>query len=62
MKQRGDKTGNEFDIKVIADTFPAICVVMGVLLLFSGKSGEGGGLIAVGALFQALYLAVRYKN
>jgi hypothetical protein len=54
--------GGAVDIKVLAYNFPAICIVTGVLLLFAGKSGEGGGLITIGAIFQALYLAVRYKN
>jgi len=53
--------GSGVDIKVLAYNFPAICIVMGVLLLFGGKTGEGGGLITVGAFFQALYLAVRYR-
>ncbi len=49
-------------VKVLAYTFPTVCIVMGVLLLFSDKSAEGGGLIALGALFQGLYLAVRYRK
>jgi hypothetical protein len=50
------------DVKVLAYTFPTVCVVMGVFLLLGNKPAEGGGLIAIGALFQALYLAVRYRD
>jgi hypothetical protein len=49
-------------VKVLAYTFPTVCIVMGVLLLFTNKAAEGGGLIALGALFQGLYLAARYRN
>jgi hypothetical protein len=55
------------DIKVLAYTFPAICIVMGVILLITGQqmnSSElrtwGGNLIIIGAVLQALYLILRY--
>jgi hypothetical protein len=55
------------DIKVIAYTFPAICIVMGALLLIYGQyvhSSElttwGGNLIIIGATLQAFYLFLRY--
>jgi hypothetical protein len=49
-------------VKVLAYTFPTVCTVMGVMLLFADKVAEGSGLIALGALFQALYLVARYRN
>lgn len=55
------------DIKVFAYTFPAICIVMGALLLFGGSqmvSSEmttwGGNLIIIGAALQAFYLFLRF--
>jgi len=58
---------SRIDIKVIAYTFPAICIVMGALLLIAGqqlKSSElttwGGNLIIIGAALQALYLLLKY--
>jgi len=50
------------EVRVLAYTFPAICIVMGALLLSAGQSKEGVGLITVGAAFQALYLALRYRH
>jgi hypothetical protein len=49
-------------VKVLAYTFPTVCIVMGVLLLLGNRSAEGGGLIAIGALFQGLYLVARYRR
>jgi hypothetical protein len=55
------------DIKVFAYTFPAICIVMGALLLMYGQqvhgselTSWGGNLIIIGAALQAFYLFLRF--
>jgi hypothetical protein len=55
------------NIRVLAYTFPAICIVMGVILLIAGQQMNspelrtwGGNLIIIGAVLQALYLILRY--
>jgi hypothetical protein len=55
------------DIKVLAYTFPAICIVMGALLLVGGSQWHspemttwGGNLIIIGAALQAFYLFLRF--
>jgi hypothetical protein len=54
-------------IRVLAYTFPAICIVMGVILLITGQEMSspelktwGGNLIIIGAVLQVLYLILKY--
>ena len=54
------------DIKVFAYTVPAICIVMGALLILANSSSDattwGGNLILLGIGIQALYLIMRYAK
>ncbi len=54
------------DIKVLAYTVPAICIVMGALLLLAHANTDattwGGNLIILGVALQALYLFMRYAK
>ena len=47
------------DIKVIATVFPAIALVLGFFLIASGNR-DGWNFVLVGAVFQALYLILKY--
>jgi hypothetical protein len=54
------------DIKVFAYTVPAICIVMGALLIWANSNSDattwGGNLILLGIGIQALYLIMRYAK
>jgi len=45
-----------FDFKVIARSFPAICVVAGAFLFFLGESVAGGLLILLAFISYVLVL------